>query len=81
LIEPPLLPEKPSKPNRLAIILIGIVLGIGAGVGTAAMLEFSDQSIRSPEALSRLTSSLVLVTIPEIGGKEKSSFRKQESKG
>jgi len=81
LIEPPLLPEKPSKPNRLAIILIGIVLGIGAGVGTAAMLEFSDQSIRSPEALSRLTSSLVLVTIPEISGKEKSSFRKQESKG
>lgn len=85
LVEPPLLPEKPSKPNRLAIMLIGIVLGIGAGVGTAAMLEFSDQSIRSPEALSQLTSSLVLVTIPEIGGKEKSSFRKgqnqAESKG
>ncbi|KAF0189247.1 MAG: lipopolysaccharide biosynthesis [Desulfobulbaceae bacterium] len=81
LIEPPLLPEKPSKPNRLAIILIGLVLGLGAGVGTAAMLEFSDQSIRTPEALSRLTSSLVLVTIPEIGGKEKSSFLKRESKG
>ena len=30
LIEPPRLPEKPYKPNRLAIMLIGVVLGIGA---------------------------------------------------
>lgn len=81
LIEPPLLPEKPSKPNRLAIILIGLVLGLGAGVGTAAMLEFSDQSIRTPGALSQLTSIPVLVTIPEIGGKGKGSFSKRRGKG
>lgn len=80
LIEPPLLPEKPSKPNRLAIILIGLVLGLGAGVGTAAMLEFSDQSIRTPEALSQLTSCPVLVTIPELGGKGKLSARKRSGK-
>ena len=43
LIDPARLPEKPSKPNRLAIILIGFVLGIGAGIGVAALQEFSDQ--------------------------------------
>lgn len=78
MIEPPLLPEKPSKPNRLAIILIGFVLGIGAGVGSAAMLEFGDQSIRTPEALSRLTSCPVLVTIPEIDSKGGSASRKRQ---
>lgn len=81
LIEPPLLPEKPSKPNRLAIILIGVVLGIGLGVGTAALLEFSDQSIRSPDALSRLTSLPVLVTIPELGAKTGRGWRKRREKG
>jgi len=81
LIEPPLLPEKPSKPNRLAIILIGVVLGIGAGVGCAALQEFSDQSIRTPEALSRLTSCPVLVTIPELAGKGSGSSRKSQERG
>ena len=66
VVEPALLPEKPAKPNRLAIILIGIVLGAGAGVGTAALLEFSDQSVRSAEGLAQATSFPVLGVIPEI---------------
>ncbi|MDH5299131.1 MAG: Wzz/FepE/Etk N-terminal domain-containing protein, partial [Desulfobulbaceae bacterium] len=66
LVEPPLLPEKPEKPNRLAIALIGIVLGLGAGVGTAALREFSDQSFHSAEALAGATALPVLVVVPEI---------------
>ncbi len=30
VVEPAKLPDKPAKPNRLAIMLIGIVLGVGA---------------------------------------------------
>lgn len=66
VVEPAQLPDKPTKPNRLAIILIGIVLGAGAGVGSAALQEFSDQSIRTPEALARATAFPVLGVIPEI---------------
>ena len=66
VVEPALLPEKPIKPNRLAIIFIGIVLGIGAGVGSVALQEFNDQSIRNAEGLARATSFPVLGVIPEI---------------
>ncbi len=66
LIDPARLPEKPSKPNRLAIILIGIVLGIGGGFGMMAMLEFLDESIRNPVALTYATSFPVLGSVPEI---------------
>ena len=66
LIEPARLPEKPYKPNRLAIVLIGIVLGVGSGVGLAALVEFSDTSFRNAEALERLTGFPVLVEIPRI---------------
>jgi polysaccharide chain length determinant protein (PEP-CTERM system associated) len=66
LIDPARLPEKPYKPNRLAILLIGAVLGIGAGIGFAALREFSDTSVRGIEHLSKATSFPVLATIPVI---------------
>jgi polysaccharide chain length determinant protein (PEP-CTERM system associated) len=66
LIDPARLPEKPYKPNRLAIILIGFVLSIGAGVGWASLKEYSDQSIRDADSLTQATSFPVLAVIPEI---------------
>ncbi len=66
LIDPARLPEKPYKPNRLAILLIGFVLGIGAGVGTASFNEYADHSVRNAEALAQATSFPVLGSIPEI---------------
>ena len=66
LIDPARLPEKPYKPNRLAIILIGAVLGVGAGVGFAALREFSDQAIHNPEGLASVSALPILVSIPDI---------------
>jgi polysaccharide chain length determinant protein (PEP-CTERM system associated) len=66
LIDPPRLPEKPFKPNRLAIVLIGMVLGIGAGVGFTALREFNDDSVRTGEQLEASTGFPVLAGIPVI---------------
>lgn len=70
LVEPARLPEKPFKPNRTAIVLIGIVLGIGAGVGLAALIEFSDSSFSKGDALSKSFGSPLLVEIPIIVTKQ-----------
>ena len=66
LIDPARLPEKPFKPNRLAIMLIGLVLGIGAGIGFAALREFSDDAVRNPDQLELVTKFPVLAGIPPI---------------
>jgi len=66
LIDPARLPEKPFKPNRVAIMLIGVVLGVGAGFGMLAVREFLDESVRSVGALAVATSFPVLGSIPEI---------------
>jgi polysaccharide chain length determinant protein (PEP-CTERM system associated) len=66
LAEAPRLAEKPFKPNRLIIIVIGVVLGIGAGVGTLVLREYTDMSVRSVDRLSRLTAMPVLATVPVI---------------
>jgi len=66
LIDAARLPERPVKPNIPAVLLIGLILGIGGGVGAASLKEFSDQSVRSPEALAEATSIPFLGSIPEI---------------
>jgi hypothetical protein len=66
LIDPARAPEKPVKPNRLAIVLIGFVLAVGSGVGFAAFREYSDNSIRDYLRLRRITPFPVLAGIPRI---------------
>ncbi|MGD2272965.1 MAG: GNVR domain-containing protein [Desulfobacterales bacterium] len=66
IIDPARLPEKPYKPNRLAIILIGFVLGAAAGVAIASIKEFTDSTVRDADILSTVTSFPVLAGIPEI---------------
>lgn len=66
MIDPPRLPEKPFKPNRKAIALIGLVLGIGAGIGVAALREFSDASVYNIEKLAISSGFPVLGEVPAI---------------
>jgi len=66
LIDPARLPEKPARPNRPAILLIGLILGIGAGAGTAALQEANDRSARCAEDLATAFPFPVLAVVPEI---------------
>jgi polysaccharide chain length determinant protein (PEP-CTERM system associated) len=70
LIDPARMPEKPVRPNRPAILFLGFFLGIGSGVGLAFLREFSDQSVRSGEALTKATGFPVLASIPEYRNQE-----------
>jgi uncharacterized protein involved in exopolysaccharide biosynthesis len=71
VIDPPQLPEKPVKPNRLAIVLIGLVLGIGLGIGTAALVEMADTTIRTPRDIKRITGKSPLVSIMNVSDVQK----------
>ena len=66
LIQPATFPRKPYKPNRLALILLGIFLGVGAGTGMVALREHFDTSIHTLEMLDEITPAPVLGSIPVI---------------
>ena len=64
LIDPPSLPEKPDKPNRSAIVLLGVILALAGGIGSGAAAESLDHSIRTPAQLTQLTQLSPLAVIP-----------------
>jgi len=70
LIDPPRLAEKPFKPNRMVIIVIGIVLGMGVSIGSVAALEFLNDSIYKSATLVKSTHIPVLGEIPAIWNKK-----------
>lgn len=70
LIDPPSLPEKPFKPNRLAIVVLGCVLAVGSGVGSGALAESLDLSIHTSEQLVVLTQQFPLAVVPFMPNEE-----------
>ena len=66
MTQPPFLPDEPYKPNRIAIMLLGLIFGLGASVGMAALKEYADHSVRLPEEIERLSGYAVLAIIPHI---------------
>lgn len=57
------LPDKPSEPNRLLIILMGVVLGIGCGILLAALSEGLDSSVKASDELESIVGVPVLATV------------------
>ena len=66
LIDPAQFPERPIKPNRLAIIFLSFIFSVAAGLGVAILREAMDGSIRGVAHINRLLTEAPLAVIPII---------------
>ncbi|MEP7146456.1 MAG: polysaccharide biosynthesis tyrosine autokinase [bacterium] len=65
VIAPGVIASKPSKPNRLLIIFMGILLGLALSIGYAFTKNYFDQTIKSPDEIENKGIS-VLSWIPAM---------------
>lgn len=66
LVEPPEMPEKPLKPNRMAILVLGLVFALAGGVGMSLISASVDTAVYGNSALAAATGMRPLVAIPFI---------------
>jgi polysaccharide biosynthesis transport protein len=66
--EPPIFPLEPIKPNRVLIVAASLVLGTGLGFLLIFSWEFLNLKVRSVQDLTQISSSPVLLELPEIPG-------------
>ncbi len=67
VLESAIPPEGPSAPNRMRLIIMGVLLAFAAAVAAALAAEQFDTSFHSVDELREFTAVPVLVAIPPIG--------------
>lgn len=59
-------PLSPYKPNRVHMILLGLLLGLASGIGIVFALEYFDHSFKDEDSIESTLKLPVLATIPKI---------------
>lgn len=80
LLEPPVLPDKPFKPNPAKIMVMGFFLAIASSGGMLMAMMSLDRQIRSADALEHVLGNRPLAVIPYLVLKEEEVSRKRKIK-
>ncbi len=79
IVDPAVLPLKPVSPDRVKIMLLGIVGGLGGALGLLVLLDMMNKSVKSVDMLKTLGVP-VLAVIPHIQDpREKIRTRKKDA--
>lgn len=57
---------EPSSPNRILILILGAILGLGIAVGAGLVAEVADSSVHTSNELQQSLGIPVLVSVPRI---------------
>lgn len=80
LVDPPTVPDSPTSPNRVALMIGGLFGGLMLGLGIALAVELLLKPIRGAAALQNMLGVGPLVVIPTLKAGSKTQKRKTGKK-
>jgi hypothetical protein len=66
IVDPARRPERPRSPDRVRMVLIGALVGLGIGLAIAGLLEYRDTSLRTEDDVLVALSLPVLALVPTM---------------
>ncbi|MDB5581802.1 MAG: Lipopolysaccharide biosynthesis protein [Bradyrhizobium sp.] len=79
LIEPPVTPDMPTKPNRPLLVAGGVLGGLGFGIALAFLVELILRPIRSVSTLTKIVGAPPLAVVPVLS-KRRARVRRKSRK-
>jgi len=79
IVDPALIPNGPSRPNKTRNIFLSILVGLIGGVGLALLREYLDNTVKTPDDIERLARLPSLAVVPALSnstGKRGGRFSK-----
>lgn len=78
IVDPAVQPVKPASPNRLNIMLMGIIGGIGAGFGALMLLEQMNGTVKDVDFVKGLNLPLLAV-VPRIHDQQQVDLQRRRT--
>jgi polysaccharide biosynthesis transport protein len=75
----PTLPSAPANPQRLAILLIGLVMAAILGFTAVIIAQLLDQSVRGTQDVREILGVLPLTAVPEIENSGAAALRRRST--
>ncbi|MEA3444262.1 MAG: hypothetical protein U9R19_05985 [Bacteroidota bacterium] len=72
ILDPPFYPLRPKASIRNMLIVVGFIIGLVLVAGVLILLEFLDNTIKSPERVTEFTKLKLLGVFPKLLSKKKS---------
>jgi non-specific protein-tyrosine kinase len=66
VIESAYLPTRPIGPYKMLIILLSAAVGLSLAIGAAYVLDYLDDTVKSPEDVDRLTNTPIIGYLTEL---------------
>jgi len=66
VVDPAMVPDAPSSPNKKRNLLLALFLGLFGGIGLAFLMEYLDNSVKTSEDIERYAKLPTLGIIPEF---------------
>lgn len=66
IIDPAIVPDKPSSPNKPMNLMVGLILGLMLGAGIVFLIEFLDTTVKSTDDVENMTGFTLLGIVPEF---------------
>ncbi len=71
VVDPPVVPDRPSSPNRPLIVALGLAAGLALGLLLAMAVELFLRPVRDPKAVTAITGARPLAMVPVISRKQR----------